>query len=124
MNYYSSEDMVVLVAEISYKRLPRILGDLAKRSGGMNPLTERDTATLKPARILLDRFIRGEFRHTDSDEDKIKAVMDWLVVKWSEIRRHSPRMDYAFDKSKLRRREPLPKDYWDTALQRMANGDV
>lgn len=129
MNYYSSEDMLVCVAEMTKKRMPKILGMLAKKAQGRiivtgsvptdGVLSERDVQILAPVRSLMRRFESGQYQHTDSDEDKLKGAMDWLTVKWAELQNQSPNL-CEFNKQHLRRREPLPNGSWDRALATIA----
>ena len=119
--YFSSEDMAGLVAELNEKRLPKIVGKLVKSAGGKNPLTEPERELLINVRRIRSRFVRGEMTHDDNDESRMKAAMDWAVTKHAEQIGQSPDLSYEFDKRRLRRSEPLPRNYYvTTALQRMA----
>lgn len=116
MNYYSSEDMLGLVAEINEKRLPRITGDLIKRAGGVNPLNPREVELLKSVRHLHHRFAAGELTHSDNDESRVKQCMDWLISKHAELKSQPARLDYEWDPRRLRRSEPLVKTFYAQAL--------
>jgi hypothetical protein len=72
--------MLALVAEINVKRLPRVGGEMVKRSGGMNPLKPSETLLLKEIRLIHDRFLRGDYTEPappDSYSHVIDASLTW-----------------------------------------------
>lgn len=122
MNYYSSRDMLGLVAEINCRRMPKVMGTKMKRSGVatavMNP---RDKELMMHARQMHNKFLRGNYRHTENDEAKLKNLMDLLVVTWADLQGHEPRMDYAWDCKTLRQPKPIRTRYaYIKAMQGLA----
>lgn len=75
----SSGDMLALIAELNGRRIARVTGQMAKRSGGRLDLPQRVIEMLQTARRIHHRFAAGDYRHELSEQDRIRDLCQWLV---------------------------------------------
>jgi len=85
MRVKSSHDMLGIVAELNFRRIPKVLGRTSKLAGGHLQLTPQQLGWLHTARALHHRYSLGDLRHEPSEADAIRDLCAWLV---SEHRRH------------------------------------
>lgn len=120
----SSPDMMGIIGELNYRRLPRVAGKRAKLRGGQLKLSADQLSALQTVRRLHHRFASGDFRHdTDSEEGQVLHVMNMLVQWHAEDNGH-PLKPFEQKPDLLRHRGRLPLDptTYQQVLQRLAEG--
>jgi hypothetical protein len=111
MEYYSSPDMLGLIAELNGRRIPMVLGKRVQRQGGVMGLTPNQEKKLVAVREIHNRFMQGKYRHTEREEGIVKWCCDFLVEQHATNNNQpSNAGKFSWDAQKLRQTDLLTPD--------------
>jgi len=82
---FSSGDMLGLIAELNSRRIAMVTGKMAKQSGGRLDLHKRTLELLATARRMHHRYMAGDYRHDQTEQDKIRDLCQWLVQQHDQL---------------------------------------
>jgi hypothetical protein len=101
--------MLGLIAELNYRRIARITGQMAKQGGGRLNLPKRVLEQLTTARRLHHRYVRGDYRHDDTEQGRIRDLCLWLLEQHRAMQgRPADATGFEWDGTKLHGRRPTP----------------
>lgn len=82
--------MLALVAELNSRRIAMVGGRRVKRLGGLRMLSDKALVLLKTARTLHQRFMFGDYRHSDQEQGRIVELCNLLLQWHAENENASP----------------------------------
>jgi hypothetical protein len=83
-----SHDLMFLVAELKRRRVPRVLGELAKLQGYKMPnLSEQERQVVRFITILDARLNLGNYRIAEAEIGRLRDAAAWAMAKIYEIKK-------------------------------------
>lgn len=122
---YSSGDMLGLVAELNCRRIAMVTGKMAQRQGGKLTFHKRVLDLMGTARRLHHRYSQGDYRHDQTEQDKIRDLCQWLVQQHAELQgQKADEKVIPWDGPALQAKQPPPADTYSQMILAVHSGQL
>jgi len=81
-------DLMFLIGDLYERKIPRVLGELAKLQGGVMPtLSDQERRAVRFIKILHQRQKIGNYQIGDTELKTLRDVTAWAMAKMHEIKK-------------------------------------